>query len=31
MVGIGGFEPSPKHDIRLGDIVVSTQRNEKRG
>ncbi|EQL01036.1 Pfs, NACHT and Ankyrin domain protein [Ophiocordyceps sinensis CO18] len=24
MVGIGGGAPSPKHDIRLGDIVVST-------
>ncbi|KAF5556910.1 purine uridine phosphorylase [Fusarium mexicanum] len=23
MVGIGGGAPSPKHDIRLGDIVVS--------
>jgi nucleoside phosphorylase len=26
MVGIGGGAPSPKHDIRLGDIVVSTSR-----
>ncbi|QGA13764.1 hypothetical protein EYB26_001415 [Talaromyces marneffei] len=24
MVGIGGGVPSPKHDIRLGDIVVSS-------
>ncbi|PWY86555.1 purine and uridine phosphorylase [Aspergillus sclerotioniger CBS 115572] len=24
MVGIGGGAPSPKHDIRLGDVVVST-------
>jgi nucleoside phosphorylase len=23
MVGIGGGAPGPKHDIRLGDIVVS--------
>lgn len=23
MVGIGGGAPSQKHDIRLGDIVVS--------
>lgn len=23
MVGIGGGAPSPKHDIRLGDVVVS--------
>ncbi|KAF7716571.1 Uncharacterized protein PECH_004376 [Penicillium ucsense] len=27
MVGIGGGAPSPKHDIRLGDIVVSTPHN----
>jgi nucleoside phosphorylase len=26
MVGIGGGAPSPKHDIRLGDIVVSASR-----
>ncbi|KAN0079520.1 hypothetical protein V8E54_004734 [Elaphomyces granulatus] len=26
MVGIGGGAPSQKHDIRLGDIVVSTSR-----
>jgi len=24
MVGIGGGIPSPKHDIRLGDVVAST-------
>jgi hypothetical protein len=23
LVGVGGGAPSPKHDIRLGDIVVS--------
>jgi nucleoside phosphorylase len=27
MVGIGGGAPSQKHDIRLGDIVVSTSRD----
>ncbi|KAL2802448.1 hypothetical protein BJX63DRAFT_437864 [Aspergillus granulosus] len=27
MVGIGGGAPSPKHDIRLGDIVVSVPRD----
>jgi nucleoside phosphorylase len=27
MVGIGGGAPSRKHDIRLGDIVVSTPQN----
>jgi nucleoside phosphorylase len=26
MVGIGGGAPSPNHDIRLGDIVVSEPR-----
>ncbi|RYP68408.1 hypothetical protein DL771_006672 [Monosporascus sp. 5C6A] len=31
MVGIGGGAPSPKHDIRLGDIVVSTPSNGKGG
>ena len=31
MVGIGGGEPSSKHDIRLGDIVVSAPRNGKSG
>ncbi|PTB77683.1 purine and uridine phosphorylase [Trichoderma longibrachiatum ATCC 18648] len=27
MVGIGGGAPSKKHDIRLGDVVVSAPRN----
>ncbi|KAL6410100.1 hypothetical protein AUP68_06511 [Ilyonectria robusta] len=27
MVGIGGGAPSPKNDIRLGDVVVSAPRN----
>ncbi|OWT43365.1 NB-ARC and ankyrin domain protein [Pochonia chlamydosporia 170] len=27
MVGIGGGAPSPRHDIRLGDVVVSTPRD----
>ncbi|KAI9782352.1 MAG: hypothetical protein M1839_005225 [Geoglossum umbratile] len=31
MVGIGGGAPSPRNDIRLGDIVVSTPRNGKGG
>jgi nucleoside phosphorylase len=31
MVGIGGGAPSPKHDIRLGDIVVSSPRDENGG
>lgn len=31
MVGIGGGAPSPKHDIRLGDIVVSATSTEKGG
>ncbi|KAM3075100.1 hypothetical protein ACMFMG_007443 [Clarireedia jacksonii] len=31
MVGIGGGAPSRKHDIRLGDIVVSTPHHEKGG
>jgi nucleoside phosphorylase len=31
MVGIGGGAPSPKHDIRLGDIVVSTPRDGNGG
>ncbi|KAF2465937.1 purine and uridine phosphorylase [Lindgomyces ingoldianus] len=31
MVGIGGGAPSSKHDIRLGDIVVSTPRDGKGG
>ena len=29
-VGIGGGAPSPKHDIRLGDIVVSASSDGKR-
>ena len=31
MVGIGGGAPSPKHDIRLGDIVVSATSAGKGG
>jgi nucleoside phosphorylase len=31
MVGIGGGAPSPKHDIRLGDIVVSAPCDGKGG
>jgi hypothetical protein len=31
MVGISGGAPSPKHDIRLGDIVVSAPRDGKGG
>ncbi|KAF2473448.1 purine and uridine phosphorylase [Lindgomyces ingoldianus] len=31
MVGIGGGAPTPKHDIRLGDIVVSAPCNGKGG
>lgn len=31
MVGIGGGAPSQKHDIRLGDIVVSVPRDGKGG
>ncbi|KAK6542714.1 hypothetical protein TWF694_006657 [Orbilia ellipsospora] len=31
MVGIGGGAPSRKHDIRLGDIVVSVPRNSYGG
>jgi nucleoside phosphorylase len=31
MVGIGGGALSLKHDIRLGDIVVSVSRDEKGG
>jgi nucleoside phosphorylase len=31
MVGIGGGAPSPKHDIRLGDVVVSAPRDGKGG
>jgi nucleoside phosphorylase len=31
MVGIGGGAPSSKHDIRLGDIVVSASRDGRGG
>jgi nucleoside phosphorylase len=31
MVGIGGGAPSAKHDIRLGDVVVSATRDGKGG
>lgn len=31
MVGIGGGVPSAKHDIRLGDVVVSSTRNGEPG
>ena len=31
MVGVGGGAPSQKHDIRLGDIVVSAPRDERGG
>ena len=31
MVGIGGGAPSRKHDIRLGDIVVSAPRDQEGG
>jgi hypothetical protein len=31
MVGIGGGAPSAKHDVRLGDIVVSAPRDGKGG
>ncbi|KAH7201289.1 hypothetical protein DER44DRAFT_440639 [Fusarium oxysporum] len=31
MVGIGGGAPSAKHDIRLGDVVVSARSNGKGG
>jgi nucleoside phosphorylase len=31
MVGIGGGALTPKHDIRLGDIVVSAPRDGKGG
>jgi len=31
MIGIGGGAPSRKHDIRLGDIVVSAPRDGKGG
>jgi nucleoside phosphorylase len=31
MVGIGGGAPSMKHDIRLGDVVVSSPRDSRGG
>ncbi|KAF5497478.1 Heterokaryon incompatibility protein 6, OR allele [Colletotrichum siamense] len=31
MVGIGGGAPSPSHDIRLGDVVVSTPTDQYPG
>lgn len=31
LVGIGGGAPSDTHDIRLGDVVVSTSRDETSG
>jgi nucleoside phosphorylase len=31
MVGIAGGVPSPKHDVRLGDVVVSAPRHGKGG
>jgi nucleoside phosphorylase len=31
MVGVGGGAPSERHDIRLGDIVVSAPRNGRGG
>lgn len=31
MVGIGGGAPSPKHDVRLGDIVVGSRDGGKGG
>ncbi|VUC37457.1 unnamed protein product [Clonostachys rosea] len=31
MVGIGGGAPSTKHDVRLGDVVVSLPENGKSG
>ncbi|RYC82126.1 hypothetical protein BFJ63_vAg14987 [Fusarium oxysporum f. sp. narcissi] len=31
MVGIGGGAPTAKHDIRLGDVVVSTRGNGRGG
>ncbi|EXA31001.1 hypothetical protein FOVG_17643 [Fusarium oxysporum f. sp. pisi HDV247] len=31
MVGIGGGAPSAKHDIRLGDVIVSTRGSGKGG
>ncbi|KAK1517411.1 hypothetical protein CABS01_16639 [Colletotrichum abscissum] len=31
LIGIGGGAPSPKHDVRLGDIVVSSRDGGKGG
>jgi nucleoside phosphorylase len=31
MVGIGGGAPSPEHDIRLGDVIISAPRNGNSG
>lgn len=31
MVGIGGGAPSPRHDVRLGDVVVSCPENGETG
>ncbi|EHK19737.1 uncharacterized protein TRIVIDRAFT_132539, partial [Trichoderma virens Gv29-8] len=31
MVGIGGGAPSPEHDVRLGDVIVSAPRNGQGG
>lgn len=31
MAGIGGDAPSPKHDICLGDVAVSSPCNDYRG
>ncbi|KAK2026126.1 purine and uridine phosphorylase, partial [Colletotrichum zoysiae] len=31
LVGIGGGAPSPKHDVRLGDVVVSSRDGGKGG
>ncbi|KAL7954576.1 purine and uridine phosphorylase [Trichoderma compactum] len=31
LVGIGGGAPSPRHDIRLGDVVVSSPRHRTTG
>lgn len=31
MVGIGGGAPNSKHDVRLGDVVVSSRDRDKGG
>jgi hypothetical protein len=31
MAGISGGAPSPKHDIRLGDVIASASGNRKGG